>query len=253
MPSIMKYAKKHNLVVIEDCAQAHGASYEGKKVGSFGDAAAFSFCQDKIMSTGGEGGMVTFRNHEHWNKAWAYKDHGRNYDKVYSKNHPPGFRWLTDTFGSNYRMTELQASIGRYQLQKLDEWVLNRQNLASILDSFFNKFELLRKAIPSEFEHHARYRYYIYVKLDQLNEEYSRDRIISDFLEFGIPCFAGSCSEIYREKAFIELGLTPSTRCKNAKELGETSLAFLLDPTLNESDMRYICDVGAVIFNKAQK
>lgn len=251
MPAIMAYAKEHGLLVIEDCAQAHGASYEGRKVGSFGDAAAFSFCQDKIMSTGGEGGMVVFRDRDHWSRAWSFKDHGRNFEKVYSQDHLPGFRWLNDSFGSNYRMTELQASIGRFQLRKLDEWVLSRQRLASVLDSFFDGCSLLRQAIPPENVVHARYRYYTYIKTEELNGSYSRERIISEFSDYGIPCFSGSCSEIYLEKAFVESGFSPEIRHHYAKELGETSLAFLVDPTLTEDDMQYIYDVSKRIFGKA--
>jgi dTDP-4-amino-4,6-dideoxygalactose transaminase len=251
MPAIMAYAKEHGLLVIEDCAQAHGASYEGRKVGSFGDAAAFSFCQDKIMSTGGEGGMVVFRDRDNWSRAWSFKDHGRNFEKVYSQDHSPGFRWLNDSFGSNYRMTELQASIGRFQLRKLDEWVVNRQRLASVLDSFFDGCSLLRQAIPPENIVHARYRYYTYIKTNELNDSYSRERIIGEFAEYGIPCSSGSCSEIYLEKAFVGSGFSPETRYHCAKELGETSLVFLVDPTLTEDDMQYICDVSKEIFGKA--
>ena len=253
MPAIMAYAKEHGLLVIEDCAQAHGASYEGRKVGSFGDAAAFSFCQDKIMSTGGEGGMVVFRDRDNWSRAWSFKDHGRNFEKAHSKDHPPGFRWLNDSFGSNYRMTELQASIGRFQLRKLDEWVSTRQRLASVLDSFFEGCSLLRQAIPPENIVHARYRYYTYIKTDELNNLYSRNRIIDEFAAYGIPCFSGSCSEIYLEQAFVGSGFAPETRHHCAKELGETSLVFLVDPTLTEDDMHYICDVGKDIFTKAAR
>jgi len=253
MPSIMVYAKKHGLLVIEDCAQAHGASYEGKKVGSFGDAAAFSFCQDKIMSTGGEGGMAVFRDRDKWSRAWSYKDHGKNFDKVHSEDHSPGFRWLNDSFGSNYRMTEFQASIGRFQLRKLDGWISSRQRLASILDSFFDECSLLRQAVPPDNVSHARYKYYTYIKPEELNDSYSRERIIAEFSEYGIPCFSGSCSEIYLEKAFIELGFNPDTRHNAAKELGETSLVFLVDPTLTEDDMKYICDVSLAIFRKAER
>ena len=184
MPAIMAYAKEHGLLVIEDCAQAHGASYEGKKVGSFGDAAAFSFCQDKIMSTGGEGGMVVFRDRDHWSRAWSFKDHGRNFEKAHSPDHAPGFRWLNDSFGSNYRMTELQASIGRFQLRKLDEWVLG-SNICHLFWTHFDGCPLLRQAIPPENIVHARYRYYTYIKINELNDSYSRDRIIGEFLSMG--------------------------------------------------------------------
>jgi dTDP-4-amino-4,6-dideoxygalactose transaminase len=251
MPAIMAYAEEHGLFVIEDCAQAHGASYEGKKVGSFGDAAAFSFCQDKIMTTGGEGGMVVFRDHDKWSEAWAFKDHGKSFDTVNRKDHPPGFRWLHDSFGSNYRMTEMQAGIGRFQLRMLDDWIASRQRASFILDSFFGECSLLRQASPPENVVHARYKYYTYVRPEALNDSYSRDRIIAEFGEYGIPCFSGSCSEIYLEKAFKEAGLGPSDRHNVAKELGETSLVFLVDPSLSEDDMQHICGVGREIFIKA--
>ena len=205
------------------------------------------------MSTGGEGGMVVFRDRDNWSRAWSFKDHGRNFEKVHSQDHPPGFRWLNDSFGSNYRMTELQASIGRFQLRKLDEWVANRQRLASVLDSFFDGCSLLRQAIPPENIVHARYKYYTYIKTEELKTSYSVERVIGEFSEYGIPCSSGSCSEIYREKAFVESGFVPEARHNVAKELGETSLVFLVDPTLTEDDMSYICDASVEIFRKAAR
>lgn len=251
MPSIMNYAREHGLLVIEDCAQAHGASYAGKKIGSFGHASAFSFCQDKILTTGGEGGMVLFRDHEHWSRAWSFKDHGKSFEKLHMKDHPPGFRWLIDSFGSNYRMTELQAALGRFQLEKLDAWVEHRRRLSSILDFYFSDCPIFRQVSPGSEEFHSRYRYYTYVEVEHLNQDYSRDRIIHEFNKKGVPCFSGSCSEIYLEEAFRNAGLGPTERLANAKELGETSLAFLVDPTLSEDDMSYVCDVANEIIQRA--
>ena len=122
MDPIMKLARKNKIYVIEDCAQAHGASYKGKAVGSIGDIGAWSFCRDKIMTTLGEGGMVTTNSKKLWKSMWSYKDHGKSYDAVYKKNHPEGFRWLHESFGSNYRMTEIQAAVGRIQLEKMSKW-----------------------------------------------------------------------------------------------------------------------------------
>jgi dTDP-4-amino-4,6-dideoxygalactose transaminase len=127
MAEIMDLAREHRLKVVEDCAQAHGARLDGHIMGSFGDVAAFSFCQDKIMSTAGEGGMLVTSDEVAWRSAWEFKDHGKNFDKVCSDDHPTGFRWLHDSFGSNYRMTEIQGAIGRIQLGRLDQWVERRR------------------------------------------------------------------------------------------------------------------------------
>ena len=251
MTSIMSYAKKHNLFVIEDCAQAHGASYKGQKVGSFGDAAAFSFCQDKIMSTCGEGGMALFKNKKVWSRAWSYKDHGKNFNAVYNKSHPPGFRWLVDSFGSNYRMTEIQSGVGRFQLKNLDDWVASRQSNAAILNSCFNALPLLRQSIPPMNMVHARYKFYTYINPAKLKKSYSRDKIMIELNEHGIPCFSGSCSEIYLEKAFKTMGYQPAKRLPIAKELGETSLVFLIDQTLSEADMKNICEISEKILTNA--
>ena len=122
MDPIVELAKMNDLFIIEDCAQAHGAIYKGSPVGSLGDIGCWSFCNDKIISTGGEGGMVTTNSKELWSKMWSYKDHGKDFDTVYNTNHKPGFRWLSKSFGTNWRMNELQAAIGRMQLKKIDDW-----------------------------------------------------------------------------------------------------------------------------------
>ncbi len=252
MQSIMSYAKKNNLIVIEDCAQAHGAEINTKKVGSFGDASAFSFCQDKIMTTCGEGGMVLFKNKAQWLKAWSFKDHGKSYKAVHKKDKSLGFKWLVESFGSNYRMTEIQSAVGRLQLKKLDKWLSIRQKNADFLDAFFKKFDSFIR-VPEVPKHlkHARYKYYIYLNSQMMKKNFSRDRIIKEFNKNHVPCFSGSCSEIYLEKAFKKSGLSPKKRHVNAKELGETSLTFLIDPAVSKSDLRHLCDVGESIFKKA--
>ena len=123
MQEIMVLARAMGLFVIEDCAQAHGAMHDDFPVGACSDAAAFSFCTDKIISTGGEGGMLVLHDHLLWERAWAYKDHGKS-PHAGAVIGPPGtFRWLHGSLGSNYRMTEMQAAIGLCQLTKLDGWV----------------------------------------------------------------------------------------------------------------------------------
>ena len=263
MDEIMALAKQHNLWVIEDCAQAHGAKYKGKPVGSIGHVGAWSFCQDKIMTTGGEGGMVTTNDKALWQKMWEYKDHGKNYDSIYHKQHPPGFRWLHDSFGTNWRMMEMQAVIGRIQLKKMAEWTKIRTQNAKILRDALTKFageqQFLR--IPDiEFHQvmgsdsvHAYYKYYVYVRPENLPENINRDSILNALNEKKIPCFSGSCSEIYLEKAFDNHPSRPNARLTVAKELGETSLMFLIHPTLTTNEMQTIAtttvDVLTTLFN----
>ncbi|WP_136526680.1 DegT/DnrJ/EryC1/StrS family aminotransferase [Geomonas ferrireducens] len=235
MDPILELAREHGLKVIEDCAQCHGATYKGRPVGSLGDVAAFSFCQDKIMTTGGEGGMLTTNVEEIWRRAWEFKDHGKSYDAVYNRQHPPGFRWLHESFGTNWRLTEMQSAIGRIQLGKLPEWTLVRRRNAEILTKGFSNLPGLRVTVPPSEIGHAYYKYYVFVEPERLAEGWDRDKIMNAVTAEGIPCFSGSCSEIYLEKAFD--GLRPATRFPLAKELGETSLMFLVHPTLTEQEM----------------
>lgn len=237
MDPIMQLAEEKGLYVIEDCAQAHGAKYKGKSAGSIGHISAWSFCQDKIMTTGGEGGMVTTNDEALWKKMWSYKDHGKNYDSVYNKQHPPGFRWLHDSFGTNWRMMEMQAVLGRIQLTRMPEWTAKRtQNMNQILAAFDNSpfFTVHR---PSQDYVHACYKCYVQVNTDALPEGWSRDRIMQEINAQGVPCFSGSCSEVYLEHAFDNTSWRPEKRLENAQQLGETSLMFLVHPTLSEASL----------------
>ena len=241
MDEILHLADNHNLYVIEDCAQAHGATYKGEKAGSIGHVSAWSFCQDKIMTTGGEGGMVTTNSRELWSKMWSYKDHGKSWEAVYEKQHPPGFRWLHDSFGTNWRMTEIQAVIGRIQLERMEDWHKRRLENANKIWGCARKIDSLRvPAVPTHIQH-AAYKCYVFVRPDQLSKGWDRDRIMEEINKLGVPCYSGSCSEVYLEKAFDGTGLRPANSLKNAKELGETSLMFLVHPTLTESEMNLTC------------
>ena len=211
MPAIMQLANKHHLKVIEDCAQAHGAMVAGKQVGSFGDAAIFSFCQDKIISTGGEGGMLLLQDQATYKRAWAYKDIGRSYDAVYNREHPAGFRWMTESAGSNFRMTEFQAAIGLRQLTKLDDWVNRRNAIANAWVEALQAFDFIEVSPFSSNpnQRHARYRLYAQVKQNALVAGLQnialRDKVIELLNAASVPCFVGSCAEIYREKLFTNL------------------------------------------------
>ena len=233
MDPIMQLAEEKGIFVIEDCAQAHGAMYKGQSAGSIGHIGAWSFCQDKIMTTGGEGGMVTTNDEVLWKKMWSYKDHGKNYDSIYHKQHPPGFRWLHDSFGTNWRMMEMQAVIGRIQLTKMVEWTQKRsKNMQQILAAF-DASPYFTVNSPSEDYVHACYKCYVQVNLEQLPEAWSRDRIMQEINALNVPCFSGSCSEVYLEHAFDDTPWRPEQRLVNAQQLGETSLMFLVHPTLS--------------------
>ena len=251
MDPILNLATENGFFVIEDCAQAHGAKYKGRSVGSIGHIGAWSFCQDKIMTTGGEGGMVTTNDKSLWLAMWSYKDHGKSYEAVYLKNHPPGFRWLHESFGTNWRMMETQAVIGRIQLRRMTEWTAARKQNASLLDSVAVRYKSLRVVqIPSDCEH-AEYKHYFFINPEYLSPGWSRDRIVDEMLTRGIPCYQGSCSEVYLEKAFDGTPWRPDVRLKNAKTLGETSLMMLVHPTLTASEMKKACDALDEILSAA--
>ena len=239
MNEIMAIAKEYGLYVIEDCAQAHGAKYKGKPVGSIGHIGCWSFCQDKIMTTGGEGGMVTTNNKSLWKKVWSYKDHGKSYEAVYEREHSEGYRWLHESFGTNWRMTEIQAAIGRIQLKRMPLWHKKRLSNACNIWNVARQCEILRVPVIPDFIKHAAYKCYVFVKGGAL----LRDEMIKEINKKGVPCFSGSCSEVYLEKAFDNTGFRPKERLSAAKELGETSLAFLVHPTLTESEIKKTCDV----------
>jgi len=243
MDPIMQLASDKGLYVIEDCAQAHGAKYKGKSAGSIGHVAAWSFCQDKIMTTGGEGGMVTTNDETLWKKMWSYKDHGKNFDSIYNKQHPPGFRWLHDSFGTNWRMMEMQAVIGRIQLKMMPEWTEKRTKNAERILSCFENSPYFTVHRPSDDYVHAAYKCYVQVNIDALPEGWSRDRIMAEINALGVPCFSGSCSEVYLEHAFDHTKWRPVERLKNAQQLGETSLMFLVHPTLTENNIQVTKDV----------
>lgn len=255
MDPIMELAAERGLKVIEDCAQAHGATYKGRPVGSLGHAAAFSFCQDKILSTGGEGGMLTTSDRSLWEKAWAFKDHGKSYDAVYNRVHPEGngFRWLHESFGTNWRLTEMQSAIGRLQLEKLPAWVAARREHASMLNWRFSAIPALRVTVPGVHFGHAYYKHYAFVRPELLRQGWNRDRIMAALNAEGIPCFSGSCSEIYREKAFERSGFGPAEPMPVARTLGETSLMFLVHPTLQRKEMEDTCRAVAKVFRAASR
>jgi dTDP-4-amino-4,6-dideoxygalactose transaminase len=272
MDPIMALAEQHGLKVIEDCAQAHGARYKGRSVGSIGHVGAWSFCQDKIMTTGGEGGMVTTNDEQLWQAMWSYKDHGKSYAAVYEHQHPPGFRWLHESFGTNWRMLEIQAVIGRIQLTKMPQWTEKRLANACMLVEALGPFadEAGPVRVPNlgcsgcktgcgqggtrQCMHgctHGQYKFYAFVRPENLAPQWSRDRIIEAINAEGVPCYYGGCSEVYLEKAFDHTGLRPKQRLPVARELGETALMLLIHPTLTSVEMKKVCEAVSKILIEA--
>jgi dTDP-4-amino-4,6-dideoxygalactose transaminase len=256
MDPILRLAEAHNFKVVEDCAQAHGALYKGRSVGTLGHVGAWSFCQDKIITTGGEGGMVTTNDNEIYEKIWSLKDHGKSRSLANAPAKSPGFQWLHESFGGNGRMMEFQAAIGRLQLQRLPQWTAARQSYARLIQETCRRHPLVRVPIfrcsrqscavdcPSTSGcRHAYYKCYVYLEPSRLAKGWDRDRVIAEINSRGVPCYHGACPEIYLEKAFDNAGWRPAERLPVAKELGETSLIFLVHPTLTEQEIAKTCEV----------
>ena len=257
MEAICKLAKEYNLSVIEDCAQAHGASInvngQWKPVGSFGDIAAWSFCQDKIMTTGGEGGMVSTSREDLRDFIWSFKDHGKNTSSYNPTKNTNSYRWLHDDFGSNYRLTEIQSCIGRIQLTKMSEWNSIRSRNAKVISNYISDIPSIRVPLPPKNYQHAWYKFYAYLRPDYLKDGWSRDRIISEIVKYGYPAYSGCCSEIYLEKCFIRNACQPKKRLPIARELGETSLMFLIHPTITKQIIDKYAQVISIVLKKATK
>ncbi|WPH22443.1 DegT/DnrJ/EryC1/StrS family aminotransferase [Variovorax paradoxus] len=248
MDPIMALAEEHGFKVIEDCAQAHGSRYKGQAVGSIGHVGAWSFCQDKIMTTGGEGGMVTTNDESLWRAMWEFKDHGKSHEAVFKREHPPGFRWVHESFGTNWRMLEMQAVIGRIQLRRMADWTALRTRHAEALWAACRPHVAVRVPVLPEGSVHAHYKCYVYVQPERLAPGWDRDRIVNAIQALGVPCYQGSCSEVYLEKAFDGTGWRPAERLLVARALGETSVMFLVHPTLTAAEMDASCAaIGQVL------
>lgn len=265
MDPIMALAAEHGLMVVEDCAQAHGARYKGRSVGTIGHVGAWSFCQDKIMTTGGEGGMVTTDAPALWSAMWSFKDHGKSYDAVHERQHPPGFRWLHESFGTNWRMLEVQAAIGRIQLARMDAWSKRRYDNAARLTEvcrtssvvevpeFRCAYRCGNRCADDNGCQHAHYKFYAFVRPEKLADGWTRDRIVEAVSARGVPCYQGTCSEVYLEKAFDGTTWRPIDRLPNAQSLGERSLMMLVHPTLTDSEMQKACDALASVLTEATR
>jgi dTDP-4-amino-4,6-dideoxygalactose transaminase len=237
MDGLQKLTRERGLKLVEDCAQAAGARFRGQPVGSFGDVAAFSFCQDKIITTAGEGGMLVTDDPELWERAWSYKDHGKAPATMEVREDSSAFRWVHESLGTNWRLTEVQAAVGSAQLEKLGTWVDARRRNAETLTARLEEDPVIRVTRPPAHIRHAYYKYYAFLDPDRLRSGWDRDRVVTAIRAEGIPCLSGGCPEVYLEPAFDGTGLRPEQRLPVARELGETSLMFVVHPTLEEKDV----------------
>ncbi len=242
MDQLCDLADSHRLSLIEDCAQAHGATYRGQCVGSIGQAGAFSFCADKIISTGGEGGMLTLRDEASWARAWSFRSHGR----VPAEPDPGDgtFRWLHESVGTNWRLTEMQSALGRVQLRRLPDRLARRRENARLLAAACREMPALRVPEPPPHIEHAYYRFYCFVRPGLLRAGWDRDRVVAALRDRGVECGSGSCPEIYLERAFDDSPSRPKTRLPVARTLGETSVAIGVD---HEKAARDIEDIGLAL------
>jgi dTDP-4-amino-4,6-dideoxygalactose transaminase len=242
MASLMVFAKQRNLLVIEDCAQAHGATIAEKPVGSFGDIGCFSFCQDKIISTAGEGGMVVTDNKDIFQRMWSRRDHGKDFERCHTTKNAPGFNWLVTSFGTNWRLTESQSAIGRLQLQKLPQWTAMRRENAATLDAALSSLGAVSLPAPPAHFGHAYYKYCGLIDPDALKSGWSRDQICNALNEKGVPMRVGSCPDISLEPAFSgTYGTQPAH--PNAKSIADRTFMLPVHPTLSAGNMTFIADV----------
>jgi len=235
MEKIVKLAKQHKLKIIEDCSQAHGAMIDNSNVGTFGDVATWSFCNDKIISTLGEGGMISTNYKKIYKFCKTYINHGTNINKKKSNK----FIYNKNSFGTNLRITEIQSIAGLDQLKNLKKVQKIRENISKNFfkiiikyKKFFNTF-YTSKNVKS-----AWYRFYFFVKPNVKNFKKLRFKIIKDLNRMNVKCSTGSCPEIYLETAFKTLKNFKFKRLKNCKLLGETSIALEINHTLNRNEQK---------------
>ena len=233
MKEIIKISKKNKIKIIEDCSQAHGAKIDSNKVGSFGDVSVWSFCNDKIMSTLGEGGMISTNNKKIYEIAWSLKDTGKNFKKFYKKNKNIGFQWLHDSIGTNARLTEIQSFSGLFQLKYLDTMLQQRKQNANYIINRLKKFTFLKFPILPKNYHHSYYRLNFLINNNSNIKKISRNIVLKD-LKDKIFIREGSCPEIYNEKYFKN---KYDFFCPNAHYIGKNSLSLQVDNSIKKENL----------------
>ncbi|MGI9381705.1 MAG: DegT/DnrJ/EryC1/StrS family aminotransferase, partial [Methyloligellaceae bacterium] len=201
-------------------------------------------------TTGGEGGMVLFRDRAAWQRAWEYKDHGKSLDALQQPSDGSGFRWVHGSVGTNWRLTEMQAAIGLVQLGKLDRWLARRRANAAVWAEILGDSPALRIPQPPDGVAHAFYKFYVFLEPDALKPGTTRDDVLRALTEAGLRAFSGSCPEIQREAAFADLDVAPTPV---AHELGETSLMFEVHPTLDPDRLRATAAMAREVIGRFER
>ncbi len=253
MAPLMALAEHHGFKVVEDCAQAHGAMDRGRPVGSIGHIGCFSFCQDKIISTGGEGGMIVTNDSVLYKRMWALRDHGKSFDRVNAVDTPPGFKWLVSTFGTNARLTEFQSAIGRLQLKKLPHWTAQRNAHAARITEALSGLNAVTVPRPPADVVHAYYKYYAFVTPNALKDGWSRDRICAELNQKGIPAIAGACPDISHEDAFAAAGYRAQPAHPKADAIADTTLMLPVHPNLTPENVGFIAETTRAVIASATR
>lgn len=206
MDPIMDIARRHNLFVIEDCAQAHGSEYKGKKVGSIGHAGAFSFCQSKHFTTGGEGGCVVTNDENIAWKARSFRDHGFDVkERLRLLELEKKLFYIHERVGFNYRMTEIQSIIGLCELERFETWNKPRRvAIGEKLLAYFKDHEAILHLPPhkQEGKHISFWLFPLVLDLERIRTN------IKEFWQAieaeGVPVVPVLWPQMYKERAFLE-------------------------------------------------
>ena len=250
MNKIKKISKEFNLKIIEDCSQAHGSKIGNKYVGSFSDISVFSYCQDKIISTGGEGGMIATNNKKLNDRIWSLKEIGKNKEKFFKINSLSNdFPYVHDTIGTNARITEIQSCIGNYQLKQLKSYIRARNENAKI---FFNKLKNCKHLIIPNHNSQITHSYYRYTVIIS-NEKLSRSILMKNLKKKGVACTVGGCPTIYNEKYFVEKFNVNIKNYPNAEYLKNRTLSFLVDQTISKKEINKVSSILLDQINKILK
>ena len=247
MKKINKLCTKFKLKVIEDCSQAHGTKISKKYVGSFGDISVFSFCQDKIISTGGEGGMIATNNKKLHNKIWSLKEIGKNKTKYHKvDNSSNNFPYLHDSIGTNARITEIQSCIGNYQLNKLKNYI-RRRNLNAMI--YYEKLKKCKYLIIPKFSSNITHSYYRYTVI--INDKLIKRSLLMKNLKMeGVECNVGGCPTIYDEKYFKKNFRINKNNFPNTEYLKDKTISFIVDQTVDKKEIRKVCNILLFQINK---
>lgn len=225
MDPVIAIAKKYNLFIIEDCAEAHGAIYKGKKVGSLGDIGCFSFYANKIITTG-EGGMITTNNTDLAKKARNLK--GLAFGDTN--------KFMHKDIGYNYRMTNLQAALGHAQFEKIEIIIESKRKIAMFYSEKLNGLATLQLPVEKPYARNVYWMYHIVLQGKATNK---RALVMQKLLESGIETREGFIPYNMQD-IFIRKGWTNFKECPEANNIALRSFYLPSSPSLSEAELDYV-------------